>query len=225
MEDVLVKAIDEGRISLLADPGVEVSARFELGLDHAKIWCFGPETTGSNMVVNMCDGVPYLNEIKDSVVAGFQFASKKGVLANENMRGICFNVCDAVLNPITTSHLFTQINQTTIRIIHSAQFSAKPRLVKPVYLVEIQSPKIYYQGICSELISRRRKVIEEISKDMMLSDPLDACFDARVPVTTICKMKRLEHVRVSTKYVTECEMVQDCLLGWVGKLSSGWILH
>lgn len=32
-------------------------------------------------------GVQYLNEIKDSVVAGFQWASKEGVLCDENMRG------------------------------------------------------------------------------------------------------------------------------------------
>lgn len=32
-------------------------------------------------------GVQYLNEIKDSVVAGFQWATKEGVLADENMRG------------------------------------------------------------------------------------------------------------------------------------------
>jgi translation elongation factor EF-G len=29
-----------------------------------------------------------LNEIKDSVVAGFQWATKEGVLAEENMRGM-----------------------------------------------------------------------------------------------------------------------------------------
>lgn len=32
-------------------------------------------------------GVQYLNEIKDSVVAGFQWATKEGVLCEENMRG------------------------------------------------------------------------------------------------------------------------------------------
>ena len=42
-----------------------------------KIWCFGPETTGPNRVVDMCKGVQYLNEIKDFVVAGFQWHQKK----------------------------------------------------------------------------------------------------------------------------------------------------
>jgi len=42
-----------------------------------KIWCFGPEGTGPNIVVDVTKGVQYLNEIKDSVVAGFQWASEE----------------------------------------------------------------------------------------------------------------------------------------------------
>jgi translation elongation factor EF-G len=73
----------------------------EFGWDKdlaTKIWCFGPETTGPNMVVDMCKGVQYLNEIKDSVVVAFQRATKEGALAEENMRGIAFEVCDVVLH-------------------------------------------------------------------------------------------------------------------------------
>lgn len=39
------------------------------------------------MILDCTKGVQYLNEIKDSVVAGFQWATKEGVLAEENMRG------------------------------------------------------------------------------------------------------------------------------------------
>lgn len=39
------------------------------------------------MILDCTKGVQYLNEIKDSVVAGFQWASKEGILAEENMRG------------------------------------------------------------------------------------------------------------------------------------------
>jgi elongation factor 2 len=40
--------------------------------------------------------VQYLNEIKDSVNAAMQWATKEGVLAEENMRGIVFELCDVV---------------------------------------------------------------------------------------------------------------------------------
>ncbi|KAG6784908.1 hypothetical protein POTOM_010621 [Populus tomentosa] len=64
---------------------------------RAKMWCVGPETMGTNVVVDRCKGVQCLSEIKDSVVAGFQWASKEGALPEENKRGICFEVCDVVL--------------------------------------------------------------------------------------------------------------------------------
>jgi elongation factor 2 len=39
--------------------------------DATKIWCFGPDTTGANMFVDVAKGVQFLNEIKDSVEAAF----------------------------------------------------------------------------------------------------------------------------------------------------------
>ncbi|KAF7141935.1 hypothetical protein RHSIM_Rhsim06G0239600 [Rhododendron simsii] len=102
LEEGLAEAIDDGRIGPRDDPKVRskiLAEEFGWDKDLAKkIWCFGPETTGPNMVVDMCKGVQYLNEIKDSVVAGFQWASKEGALSEENMRGICFEVCDVVLH-------------------------------------------------------------------------------------------------------------------------------
>jgi elongation factor 2 len=59
-----------------------------------KIWAFGPDTIGPNLFTDISKGVQYLNEIKDSCVAAFQWASKEGVLCEENMRGVVFEVCD-----------------------------------------------------------------------------------------------------------------------------------
>ncbi len=52
--------------------------KFEYDATEArKIWCFGPDGTGPNLVIDVSKGVQYLNEIKDSVVAGFQWATKE----------------------------------------------------------------------------------------------------------------------------------------------------
>lgn len=52
--------------------------RYEWDATEArKIWCFGPDGTGPNLLVDATKGVQYLNEIKDSVVAGFQWAAKE----------------------------------------------------------------------------------------------------------------------------------------------------
>lgn len=57
-----------------------------------KIWCFGPDTMGPNLMIDATKAVQYLSEIKDSVVAAFQWASKEGPMSEENMRGSAFEV-------------------------------------------------------------------------------------------------------------------------------------
>ena len=47
---------------------------FEVG-DTKKIWCFGPNGSGPNMLIDTSKSVQYLSDIKDTVVAGFQWAS------------------------------------------------------------------------------------------------------------------------------------------------------
>ncbi|KAK4787490.1 hypothetical protein SAY86_011323 [Trapa natans] len=168
LEEGLAEAIDEGKIGPRDDPKVRskiLSEEFGWDKDLAKkIWCFGPETTGPNMVVDMCKGVQYLNEIKDSVVAGFQWASKEGALAEENMRGICFEVCDVVLHADAIHRGGGQVIPTARRVIYASQLTAKPRLLEPVYLVEIQAPEQALGGIYSVLNQKRGHVFEEIQR-------------------------------------------------------------
>ena len=66
--------------------------------DARKIWAFGPDQDGANMVIDVTKGVQFLNEIKDSVKSGFDWASKEGVLCDENMRGIRFDLHDVTLH-------------------------------------------------------------------------------------------------------------------------------
>lgn len=168
LEEGLSEAIDEGRIGPRDDPKTRskiLSEEFGWDKDLAKkIWCFGPETTGPNMVVDMSKGVQYLNEIKDSVVAGFQWASKDGALCEENMRGVCFEVCDVVLHADAIHRGGGQIIPTVRRVLYAAQLTAKPRLFEPVYLVEIQAPESALGGIYSVMNQKRGHVFEEIQR-------------------------------------------------------------
>lgn len=168
MEEGLAEAIDDGKIGPRDDPKNRLkilSDEFGWDKDIAKkVWCFGPETTGPNMVVDTCKGVQYLNEIKDSVVTGFQMASKEGPMADENLRGVCFEVCDVVLHTDAIHRGGGQIIPTARRVFYAAMLTAKPRLLEPVYLVEIQAPEHALGGIYSVLNQKRGHVFDEIQR-------------------------------------------------------------
>lgn len=46
---------------------------------------FWPEGTDPCILTDITKGVQYLNEINDSVMTGFQWATKEGALCEENM--------------------------------------------------------------------------------------------------------------------------------------------
>lgn len=165
LEDELSLAIEAGKVN----PRDDFKARARILADEygwdvtdaRKIWCFGPETTGPNLLVDVTKGVQYLNEIKDSCVAAFQWATKEGVCAEENMRGVRFNILDVTLHADAIHRGGGQIIPTCRRVCYAAALLATPGLQEPVYLVEIQCPETAIGGIYSCLNKRRGQVFSE----------------------------------------------------------------
>merc|ERR1712212_27812 len=166
LPDGLAAAIEDGKVTPRDDPKArknKLCQEFEFdATDAMRIWAFGPETTGANIVVDTTKGVQYLNEIKDSVVAGFQWASKEGVLCEENMRAVRFNLMDVTLHADTIHRGGGQIIPTARRVIYASYLTAAPRLQEPVYLCEIQCPENAVGGIYGVLNRRRGIVFEEM---------------------------------------------------------------
>lgn len=165
MPDGLPEDIDNNEIQ----PRQEFKARarylgekydYDVG-EARKIWAFGPEGTGPNLLMDVSKGVQYLNEIKDSVVAGFQWATKEGVMCDENMRGVRFNIHDVTLHADAIHRGGGQIIPTARRCLYACVLTAEPRLLEPVYLVEIQCPQDATGGIYSCLNKRRGHIFEE----------------------------------------------------------------
>lgn len=85
LDEKLVEMIESQEI----DPKGDIKARAEKlskdfewdKTDALKIWCFGPDNEGANVLVDTVKGAQYLHEIKDSLVSSFQYASRAGVLA------------------------------------------------------------------------------------------------------------------------------------------------
>jgi len=165
MPDGLADDIDNGEVAPRQDfkiRGRYLADKYDYDVGEArKIWCFGPDTLGPNLLIDVTKGVQYLNEIKDSVVAGFQWATKEGVLCDENMRGIRFNIHDVTLHTDAIHRGGGQIIPTARRALYACQLTAEPRLMEPVYLCEIQCPENAVGGIYGVLNRRRGHVFEE----------------------------------------------------------------
>jgi len=126
-----------------------------------KIWCFGPETSGPNLLTDKTQAVQYLNEIKDSMEAAFQWATKESVMTEENMRGIRFNIIDIALHADAIHRGGGQIIPTARRVYYASVLTAEPRFQEPIFLCEIQTPDDAMGGIYQCLTKRRGIVIGE----------------------------------------------------------------
>ncbi|KAI1611398.1 elongation factor 2 [Exophiala viscosa] len=129
--------------------------------DARKIWGFGPDTTGPNLLVDQTKAVQYLNEIKDSFVSGFQWATREGPLAEEPLRGVRFNIMDVTLHADAIHRGGGQIIPTARRVLYASTLLADPGLQEPVFLVEIQVPEQAMGGIYGVLTRRRGHVFYE----------------------------------------------------------------
>jgi len=165
MPDGLSEDIENGEVNPRDDfktRGRYLADKYDYDVTEArKIWCFGPDTLGPNLMIDCSKGVQYLNEIKDSVVAGFQWATKEGVLCDENLRAVRFNIYDVTLHADAIHRGGGQIIPTARRVLYASMLTAEPRLMEPVYLVEIQCPENAVGGIYGVLNRRRGHVFEE----------------------------------------------------------------
>jgi len=174
LESGLTEEIENGdEFGSKADPKLRARAladKYGWDVNEArKIWCFGPDTSGANILVDKTEGVQFMNEIKDSCVAGFQWATKEGVMCDENMRGIRFNILDVTMHADAIHRGGGQIIPTARRVLYACELTAKPRLQEPVYLVDIMCPMDAMGGVYSCLNQRRGIVI---SQDPRLGTPM-----------------------------------------------------
>merc|ERR1711907_901272 len=162
----LCAAIDKGEdVNATQDAktrGRHLADNFGWDVNHArKIWCFGPDTTGANLMVDVTTAVQFLNEIKDHVVSAFQWASKEGVLCEEPMRGCRFDLYDVTLHADAIHRGGGQIMPTARRCFYACMLTAQPTLLEPIFLVNITAPEGALGGIYSTMNRLRGHVFSE----------------------------------------------------------------
>jgi len=126
--------------------------------DARKIWCYGPDGRGPNVVVDVTKGVQNMNEMKDSFTSAWQWATKEGVMADENMRGIRINIEDVTMHADAIHRGGGQIIPTARRVFYACELTASPRIVEPVFQVDIQTVEHAMGGIYG-VLTRRRGII------------------------------------------------------------------
>merc|ERR1712190_560781 len=169
MSDELCQAIEDGKAGPKADAKERAKfmrEKFDWDENAArKIWCWGPETEGANLVVDQTQAVQYLIEIKEHVNSAFQWTAKEGPLCEENMRGIRFNIMDVTLHTDSIHRGAGQIMPPTRRCCFAAEMTAKPTLQEPVFLVEIVCPQEAMSGVYACMNLRRGCVFEENARE------------------------------------------------------------
>jgi elongation factor 2 len=165
MDEGMPELIDDGTIGPKDDPkarGRLLAEKYGWDKDISrKIWAFGPDAEGPNMVIDVTKGVQYMNEIKDHVVAAFQWAMKEGPLASESVRGGIWEMQDCVLHTDAIHRGGGQLIPTARRAFYAAMLKGQPRLMEPIFLVEMQAPENALGGIYNVMNTRRGNVFEE----------------------------------------------------------------
>jgi len=164
LDDKLCLAIDKKDF----DPSMDKKLRarkladeFKWDITEArKIWAFGCPPDGiANVLCDSTKGVQYLNEVKDSMVSGFIQTTSAGIIAEEAMRGIRFNLMDIVLHADSIHRGTGQVMPPMKRAIYACQIRSDPALLEPVYICDITVPQHALAGVYTTL-NQRRGVIE-----------------------------------------------------------------
>lgn len=165
----LSEAIESGEIDLNEDNKIvsrTLADKYDWDIGEArKIWCFGPDTKGTNCFVDTTKSCMYLNEIKDSIIGGFQWVAKEGPLCEEQLRGVRFNLLDVLVHPDAPHHSGAQIIPTAKRCLNGSVLTAQPRLLEPVFLVDITCPESCIGGVYAVMNKRHGRIISDEQKE------------------------------------------------------------
>ncbi|TPX45586.1 hypothetical protein SeMB42_g03945 [Synchytrium endobioticum] len=172
LESGIAEDIENMRVNIHLPPKTlaeQFSTKYGWDLLAARnIWAFGPDDYGPNVLVN--DTLPaetdrkLLSSIRDSVRQGFQWGTREGPLCDEPIRNVKFRILDATIANEPIFRGGGQIIPTARRVCYSSFLTATPRIMEPVYYVEIQAPADCVSAVYTVLARRRGHVTQDLPK-------------------------------------------------------------
>ena len=140
------------------------------------IWAFGPDALGSSSFGGGCSNVllddtlpsevdkRLLNAAKESVVQGFQWGCREGPLCDEPIRNVKFKILDASISDVALHRGGGQVIPTARRVCYSAFLMACPRLMEPIFAVDVQCPADCVAAVYPVLARRRGHIVQDAPK-------------------------------------------------------------
>lgn len=203
--------IETGRLKWTTQSKIlakEFQNRYEWDiLASRNIWAFGPDELGPNILID--DTLPsevdkrLLNNIRESICQGFCWGVKEGPLCDEPIRGVKFKLLDAQICEDPLYRGGGQIIPTARRVVYSSFFTASPRLMEPVYQIEIQAPADCTSIIYNILSKRRGHILQDIPK---AGSPL---YTIRALVPVIDSFGFETDIRTHTQGLAFCQQFFD----------------
>ncbi len=172
LEKGLAEDIESGAIDVHAPPKVLAKLlQAKYGWDvlaSRSVWAWGPGERGANVLVD--DTLPsevdktLLYAVKESIVQGFQWACREGPLCDEPVRNVKFRILDASLSAEPMHRGGGQMIPTARRACYAALLMATPRLMEPIYEVEVSTPQDGIAAVYTILAKRRGHVVQDTPK-------------------------------------------------------------
>jgi len=171
MEEGLAEKIEQGKVKINVWDARKTGRFFQSQynwdlLSSRSVWAFGDSPTcGPNMLLD--DTLPsevdknLLNSCKNSIVQGFQWAAREGPLCEEPVRVTKIKILEATLADKPIYRGGGQIIPTARRTVHSSLLTATPKLMEPIYRVQIQCPQEMISSIQPVLKRRRGHIVQD----------------------------------------------------------------
>jgi len=169
LDDNLAEIFEGGKVDLMGWDNKKVGRYFQQKhdwdlLSARSVWAFGSSPThGTNILLD--DTLPsevnksLLNSCRSSIVQGFQWATREGPLCEEPVRSTKLKILNVDLADRPIHRGGGQIIPTARRSVHSSLLTATPRLMEPMYKLQITCSSSGILDAIQPLLVKRRGYI------------------------------------------------------------------
>jgi elongation factor 2 len=163
----VVQLLESGDVSASQDDVKRSQVLATVGFDRnraRKIWC----VHGANILVDETVGLD-ISPMKDMITTVFQEVCDESVLTQEPLRGVLFSIVDGRMHSDSVHRRGDQVMPMTRRVLHGAILSAGPKLLQPIFEVNIQAPQTALAPIRRVLKNRSGNIVED---NVMFGTPI-----------------------------------------------------